>query len=79
MKRKFIVLMNLLFMSFVLLGQPNDDELRIIPTTPEAALFDQNINTPNLTAKGTMSINIPIYTIDLKDFSLSIFIYYVTS
>jgi len=60
-------------------AQENEDALIVVPKTPEAFAFDQYLNNPNLSATGTMTVDIPIYTIKLQEFSLPISISYHTS
>jgi YD repeat-containing protein len=74
----FISVMSLII-NTVVVAQSTFSQMRIIPKTPEAATFDKFINFPTVSGTGIPEINIPLYTLKYKGFSLPISLAYHAS
>lgn len=79
MKKISLIIVILCLLSKISISQIADHDMMIVPKTPEAASFDQYLNTPAPAATGTINVDVPLYTIKLKDFNLPISLSYVTS
>ena len=79
MKKISLIIVILCFFSKISISQIADHDIMIIPKTPEAASFDQYINTPTAAATGTINVEVPLYEIKFKEFNLPIGLTYITS